>query len=425
MGKGSQRVGQGFLALALIFAAARPAPAQAPPAQGGVGITPAKIQKDLPGRTISEHVLVFNNGADPQRINVSITGLGHDLDGAPEFFGQSASPLSADATQFVLGPNERKDVTVTGNIPQSERSLYAAVVAEFAPLAQPPGQIETHSRVASLLLFRGPKPWSERVQIIDVQVLPGRGGPARVTAAVKNTGDVHVKPHGTAQIVKDGTVLTTVRLGEQLIIPGFARRIEGKWTPSKALTGAITIHVRTVNPSASFTREIDLGGGVESRPQAEITNLRGSDAKGGHVALTVRNIGTVPVAPAVSLFARAGGIERGHVVLPQEELKPGASVDVAWDPGLGDGVYLVTAQLKNGLDLLDEDTTDLRVGSAVTGGGSHPAGRAPAIGFASVLLLLVLGLLIVLVWRRRDDHDEHRGGTPEHAGPVREPAGVS
>ncbi len=408
------------LVLVALFATGGTVAAQTPPPAVGVEITPARIQRDLPNRSISEEITVINHEAEPRKITLTVSGLGHDLDGAPSFFEKGDAPgaLTLSQTEFTLASAQSRKVSLAGSIPSSARSLYAAVVAEFAPLTPRSGQIEVRSRVASLLLYRAPKPWHQSAEIVDVQIIPGEdGAPARVSAAIKATGDVHVNPTGTAQISKDGRVVSKVALAGQLIIPTFARRLNGAWIPtasagggSGGLRGIVTITVRTQNPPTELTKTIDLGGGVAERPQAEIVNLRAGGENGGRVSLVVRNVGKVPVTPVVTLFARRNGIERARVVLPQKELKVGTSTEVTWEPSLPDGVYLVTAQVKTNTDLLDEATTDMRVGAApaVTPKRSK---RTPFIALASLLLLVVGVVLLFLVLRRRKE-DEDPGAEP-------------
>lgn len=383
---------------------AAPSLAQSPPPEPvGVEIQPAKLERDLGGRSVSAKLLIVNHEPTSRHVMMSVAGLGHDLDGTPQFLERSAArdALRVSATDFVLETGERRELVVDGAIPADERSLYAGIIAEFEPLNRPAGQVEVRSRVASLFLLRGPKPWDEKVSVVDVGVI-AHEGQKRVTvyAAAKNTGDVHVKPTGRVRILKDGVLLDTVELTPEIIIPEFARRLRGSWIPPEGLTGTVTLEAELDNPSARGTGTVDFTKGAAARPLAEIVNLRSTDEGGPLVTFELRNIGTVPLSPVVTMVASQDKIERAREDLVRETVAPGRSVGVEWRPQLREGVYLITAQVKQGGVLLDQDVTDLRVGT--TGTTGNAAAKLLSV-LALVILLLVSGAMWLFLWTRRRD----------------------
>lgn len=382
---------------ALVLSAALavlPAGAEEPP---GVSIAPARLERDLPGRAVSVRMLLVNHDDAPRRVRLSVAGLGHDLDGTPQFLepARATSALEVSDGEFVLEPGERREPVVSGAIPRGQRSLYAGILAEFSPLEPPRGQVEARARVASLFLLRGPRPWVERVRVVDVGILPGeRGRPLTVFAALRNTGNVHVRPTGRVRILRGSTLLDTVRLGAETVLPGYARRLVGSWTPPPGLGGALRLEAVLEDPPARGRGASILEGGASREPAAEIRGLAARDDDGGLVTLTLVNTGPVEIRPAVVLFAQRDGIERARIVLPQPATAPGESRPVTWRPDLPDGVYLVTAQATLGERLLDQAAVGLRV-------GAPGEGRSlPWVGLA-VALLAAVALLLAVV-RRRD-----------------------
>ncbi|MFN2643085.1 MAG: hypothetical protein ABR548_14560 [Actinomycetota bacterium] len=372
----------------------------------GVEISPVKWEKDLTDTGVSGQIMLINHEATPRKISVMVTGLGHDLDGSPEFLENSSAKdaLHVDADSFVLEPAGRKTLAFTGKIPDGEHGLYAAVVAEFAPLTPQAGQIEVRSRVASLFLLRGPKPWVQTIDVVDAGILSGTSGSeVNVFAAAKDTGNVHVRPSGTVKITQGQTVLATVALKAENILPGFARRLVGKWTPPAGTTGKLTFDAALTNSSGHFRKTIDFSGGVAQRPTAKIENFLAKNQGGALIALDVRNTGAVPLSPAVILTATQGKIERARTVLAQKEITTAQSAAVEWKPDLPDGTYVITAQVKAGDELLDQAATDLRIG-AVTARPAPLKGADRMLLIIIALLLFVTGFILLLIlWKLRDD----------------------
>jgi hypothetical protein len=403
--------------VALLVVPAAGSPAQTPAPAVGVEITPARVERDLPDRSVSQTFTITNHESAQRRITMSVAGLGHDLEGTPVFLepADATDELHLDQASFVLDPGQQRLVAASGAIPAGGHALYAAVIAEFAPLEQPTGAVESHSRVAALLLMRGPRPWTQTLSVEDVGMLPGaKKGTFDVFGALKDTGDVHVRPTGTARITKDGTLLATVPLTGAVILPGFARRISGVWTPPAAPSGKLRIDIVT-RPQARGTGYATFSKGTAERPTLKIVNLRAHDQSGALVTATLVNTGKVAVAPTVTLFAREGGVERARTILVQDSIAPGASADIQWQPGLDDGVYVVTAQARSGDLLLDESSTGLRLGAVGAQGAARPARRKPALIVVAAILLLLCLAGLWLLWRRRRKDDEQHQEQPKAA----------
>ncbi|MDQ3646045.1 MAG: hypothetical protein M3345_03820 [Actinomycetota bacterium] len=390
-------------ALLLVLAGAPTALGQETGRIKGVEISPALFEYDLPGRDFRVKMVITNREPEPRRIHLSVSGLGHDLDGTPLFLEPAEATnhitLSLQG-RFVLAPGEKRDFLVEGAIPPDQRSLYATIIAEFEPLEKKVGrQIETRSRVATLFLVRGPRPWVQELEVVDVGILPGpKRGPFTVYAAGKNVGDVHFTPRGKIEVFQDGRLLDVVPLQAERVIPGFARRLTGTWDPGRKLDGAVELRARFGFPVARGSAEVDFTKGSVQQPGMDIVDFVAREGR-PRVELVLKNTGSLAIAPAVELTASENGSERARTVLVPDAIAPGELATVEWDPELADGVYLMRAHVTYEGTLLAEGAVGLQLG-----GGSESPLRLVALG---LLFLALLGLMLLLVsWRRRrrDDH---------------------
>lgn len=397
-----------LLGPACILVAALTLPAGAQPGVG-VEIAPSRLERDLTGRSVSVKMLVVNHDADPRRVRLTATGLGHDLEGAPQLLDPSpaARAVRLGVSEFTLEGGGRREFEAAATIPRGRPALYAGVVAEFGPLTPPAGAVEARTRVASLLLLRGPRPWRESIAVTEVGLLPSeRGQPLRVYANVKNTGNVHQAPRGRIRVLLDGDEIHSVDLTGGTVLPGYTRRFTGEWTPGDVPgPGQVTLLAVFTNPVAEGSARIDLRTGGAGEPAVEIRDLRGEvDAAGPVVRLHVVNTGPVTVEPIVTLTASEEIFERARKVLPQGSMRPGESKPIEWRPTLTEGLYEVRARAEVGERLLDEKVIALGLAAKKPAGG-RGSSVLPLV--AGVLGLAILGLVVALVLalRRRGSRD--------------------
>ncbi len=383
----------------------------------GLEITPAQTELDLAGRSYSKAVTLINHDPVTYNITLSLAALGHDLDGAPQYIASSVvtNAFKLSATSFSLSKDQRKSITVSGAIPASQPSIYFGVLAAYERAGQTQGSsVETHSRLASEFLLRGPKPWNERLQIADVGALPGPGKNVTVYAVVKNIGNVHVRPTGTFTVSTGNSKLVTLAFALNAahkpgaVIPGYARRYTAVWAPPAGLSGSFTVTAQTVSPAARASKTVSFANGRALVPDASIATLSVVDQNGLLVDSTIKNQGGAALTGAsLTLVATQDGrFERGRQVLPLGSLGPGASADKRWNFGrLSNGTYQVTATLAQGSTILDQRVSGLRLGP-----GPTSSGRGLLLGIGGGLLLLLIALLFFFLWKRRD-RDEREGSS--------------
>jgi hypothetical protein len=97
------------------------------------------------------------------------------------------------------------------------------------------------------------------------------GGPIPVGAVVRNTGDVHVRPTGSARITYQGAVLATVDLQPQLVVPGSARRLTGAWNAPAGLTGTVQLDADFGQPPAHGSEAVPVANGAPEHPTSFVT----------------------------------------------------------------------------------------------------------------------------------------------------------
>jgi len=383
----------------------------------GLEITPSQTELDLPGHAYETTLTLFNHDPVTYKVDLSLEALGHDLDGAPEYFPSSvvSNAFSLSATSFSLAQGQKKQILLKGAIPAAAHSIYFGVIAAYArPDQQQGSSVETRTRLGSEFLLRGPKPWTQRLQITDVGVLPGTGKNATLYAIAKNVGNVHVRPTGTVTVSKNGQRIARFAFALNAahkpgaIIPGFARRLTAVWAPPADLTGTFTVTATTQNPAATASKTVSFRNGKALAPDAKIVNLSAQNSSGVVVDSQVTNEGTGALTGAKLTFVATqdGRFERGRKVFPIASLAPGATVEKRWSPGpLPDGAYQITATLEQGGTLLDQRVAGVRVGAAPTSGA-----RAPLLAAAAVLLVLLAGgVLWFIFFRRRREDDERIG----------------
>lgn len=372
----------------------------------GVGVSPPRVEVDLDSRSFEIPLRLQNHEETPREIVVSVTGLGHTLDGLPLYLepALATEQIELSETEFTLAGGQSRDVVASGSIPEDEQSLYAAVVALFSePGLEEGGQITARSRVASLLLLRAPRPWVETVKVVDVSILPpaDKDSPLSVFAAAENTGSVHVKPTGRVRIVKDGKTLDLVDLPAQNIIPEYARRLLGEWEPPRKLTGRVKLVATTQNPAARGIGYVDFTPqGELAVPGMKIANLVARDDRGPLVEFVLTNSGTIPFSPTLSFdVSRDKQSVQDHVI-EQSRMEPGDSEVIQWRPdALEDGVYLITVDAHFREQLLDQAATGLKLEDKgiplwilMIGGG--------------VLLLVLIALFLFFKKRKKKEKKE-------------------
>lgn len=244
------------------------------PVDGGVSIMPAMGQFDLEGRTHTVDLRVRNGSDKVRDIEVEAVELGHSLDGTPTYGGAVTTVTLVDGEpSFTLAPGESRQVTYEVDFSGQVAEYFALIARPTSPDSN--GGVSVRTQVASLWFLRGPRPWQQEIEQQAVGVERVDGDQFSVWVDAANVGNAHVAPTGTITATKDGTELTVVELTDETILPGFARRLSGMWTPSDGPTGEVELTVELEGEPSTITT-VNLDDLPVDRPDGEVGGVPGA-----------------------------------------------------------------------------------------------------------------------------------------------------
>lgn len=268
-------------------AGASPATASGDDAAEGLSVSPVQIERDLDSRSLRAIVRVRNEGREATTVRVRTAGLGHDLDGIPQFPAGDAhaEAVTVEPSRLELGGGERAAVTVHGELPDD--GLYAAVLVEADPPPAPEAQIAARTQVATLVMVRGPRPWDERVAIEAVALRERAEGGATLAVHVHNRGTVHAEPSGHAVVTgPGGRELARVELADERVLPGYARRLTAPVELPSGAEGPFTVRTVLTGPEAEQRHSVELEpAAAEAEPgtatDADVDEVTRADGAAG------------------------------------------------------------------------------------------------------------------------------------------------
>ena len=248
--------------VALPLAPAAPAGAQPAGTPGpgvtGISLTPGVIEVELPSAQVDFPFTIANNEAAPAHIDLSVHELTQSLDGSMGY--GAPSPLTVSPADVLLQPGEHVKVRVTGALEPGAPALYAGLLATPRG-GTVTGNVEIRTRVAGLMLLTRPGEHRRSVEVADVTLTPtDEERTYRVGAVLRNTGEVHVRPQGTVNISEPGgPLLGTATLTGMVLLPGFARRLDGGiWTAPPPPLDQVRLDVVVSDPPAAGGRLHEL-----------------------------------------------------------------------------------------------------------------------------------------------------------------------
>jgi len=209
------------------------------PAAAGLSVTNPRIQDSISSGQVKTYTMSVGNTANESiTVGVEVRGLGNDLSGPVHDLtvDKDISPYSArtfvtaDPTNFTLGPGESRDITITVNIPSDvgDGGRYADIFIHTIPSGG--GQIAISVAVSaqviltiansnliqtgSILSIDTPQPTSEQLFV--------------TTATLKNTGNYHYKATFNGTVTNNlGKVVGTAWQTSSIynLIPTFSQQM--------------------------------------------------------------------------------------------------------------------------------------------------------------------------------------------------------
>lgn len=197
-----------------------------------------------PGTTVSTPLRIKNDGIASERLKIDVmkfsafgdTGAPRLLD--PEPGDTFLSWVKFPEREFSIAPGEWKTVTATFSIPQEAAfGYYYAVVFSRAGLPVKPKDGETglSGGTAVLVLLEAKVPNAKREAAVEVFRVERKWYeflPASFAVRVKNSGTVHIAPHGNIFVGREGEEhlsLLEVNSEKGNILPDSSREFTVSW----------------------------------------------------------------------------------------------------------------------------------------------------------------------------------------------------
>jgi hypothetical protein len=237
-------------ALLLIFCFSLPASAQTTPASpaggGELRLTTSPLPINLntaPGSSISTPLKIKNDGNQSENLKVTLMKFNADPTTGATILSDRESTDSyfdwvtfSDPT-FTLPPGEWKTITATFNVPESASfDYYYAIVFFRADQQVKPGDRQTvlNGGTATLVLLTANVPGAKKQLTVDqfsVSKNIFEFLPATFTTRIKNTGNVHIIPHGNIFISRGNQTVATldVNATQGSILPNSPRNFQTQW----------------------------------------------------------------------------------------------------------------------------------------------------------------------------------------------------
>lgn len=230
-----------FITLASILFAFQPALAQA--AEGiSLQISPLPIELNAqPGSSVSTDLRVRNTGSQTEKLQVRLLAVDEDNNGQVHLTKPTASDpwaswVTFSQTVFNAPPGEWQTIKMTVDVPKSAAFGYYFAVEYLRADAQAlqPGKAVANGAVATFILLNADAPGAKRQAEITSFSADKKSYeflPATFSVKVKNTGNVHVAPHGSIFITKGSKQVDSIpiNLAQGNVLPNGSRYFSSSW----------------------------------------------------------------------------------------------------------------------------------------------------------------------------------------------------
>lgn len=264
-----------YFKLAAIVIAAAMVLAVAVPVLAGVSVSPLRMEVEVSvGKNTLTPITVTNTAEDkPVRVKAEVMGFGQSQMGSTIPIKDDTSPYSAAALielspeEFEIKPGESQKVKVTATIPPgASGGKYATLVVGQVP---EPGASMVGQVAIAVMLTISESSLIRAGQVMGVDIHQEEPGePITFITAIRNQGNVHVRPSGEIIISQDGQEIGRTEVDPHLIIPGYTRPFKSVWAAPEVSAGAYSFEVilnmdgTELKAEGSFTLSDD-GGVVE------------------------------------------------------------------------------------------------------------------------------------------------------------------
>jgi hypothetical protein len=390
--------------------------------QIGLGAAPARVEVTAtPGGRGSQQIVVSNSGQNDLEIAVTV----EPYRGAGAGNRSAVGWLTVEPAHFTLRAGQQQAVTVRialprdGSLPSGGR--YAQVVFQTAPLRGPQGAgLSGRLGVPFLFTVQGQGPLVERAELAELRPVLAGPGLVSLVALFVNQGNVHLFPHGHAELWPEAGEMSSRDLRETTaVLPEEEKEL-------------VTTSPLPVTPGGAYRARAVVEYGRDGRAGREVAFI--ASARPEIVALTaweeerltlqvkLRSTGGLWLQPYACFAVQdaEGIVTYGVACSGRGWLQPQGETTLAtpYDGNLEAGVYTLAVQVEygDGEPLRGSARFEKRTGRQATAPGWEVnAGRPQEegkreersrwllVGMAGALLLLLLIVLILLLilWKRR------------------------
>lgn len=411
--------GIGFFSLILMAA----------PDTHAISLRPVREEISLPpGQSTEGEFTVINDSEKDFMAQPIITVFyGTNEEGVPQYPTEETDQTKAIRSWLDI-PIEPVSVTAKGsavvkyklNIPQNAEPGGRYISVAFQPIKEESEAVTINVRVASLLLINVEGDVKRSGSLSDFRLVEAKYSdqPILFDLKIDNTGNTHLKPKGTVEIIDKKTNQPLKQVanyvdpvtGEMIvadkvpvnivggnILPGSPRKFDAKWNQNiKGGEYKAILNLAYEGLETPITQEIDFN----LSDQVSIGNLQMTPQENGATfSFEVKNQGNVNemLSGGISITNNFG-YKVAEVSLPSTEkpeyLAPGESkkIDLPWsiEGGLPKGRYTARLVLNYGFDHQNSATQEISFGKV-----DH------TITYLASALIAVILLLIISVLRRR------------------------
>ena len=223
------------------------------------------------GETQTKILEIMNGGGSSMAYSISVNGMNaRDESGGAAFTPASANDLSGWITvspdTLILQPDKSGKITLTIKVPKNAApgGHYATVFATSEPGKVTGGSgIGTAQMVGAHVLVKIAGKVISSASVAEFSTPHARfaqGEPIDFTVRVKNDGNVHLKPQGVIEILRNGVKVDEVKVntGNGNVLPNSIRRFDVKSTkllmPGRYTANLVLMYdSNTINvPALSF-----------------------------------------------------------------------------------------------------------------------------------------------------------------------------
>lgn len=221
---------------------------------GGISLSPALEELVLEGGQAEAELFIdIMNGSDSAVVlKLSTMDFGSlDNSGGIAFLGQTGQEtshglshwmqLETDHLELAAGQSARVKATVKNDDSLAPGGHYGAIIVTGENSSSAEEAVAVQPAASSLVLLRKLGGESYHVEIESIKTNSSLFSlPTEATIRFKNTGNVHIVPRGTVELVSpSGTVVATGVINEQsaFVLPGSSRDLQinltgnGSWLP--------------------------------------------------------------------------------------------------------------------------------------------------------------------------------------------------